>query len=221
MAQHAGTAVTESGQNETLPQSHFTRIFFLVWALWIILAGVFGYWVGSNRTALPSDGAAEVGFARDMITHHANAVELTMIIIDQTEDGDLRFLARDMMLTQQAQIGQMQGWLQVWGLPIASVAPHMAWMGMPMEGLMPGMASTEALDRLGGLHGTEADILFLNLMIAHHQSGVDMARAVLQSTNRPEVTALANAIVVSQENEISLMREMLQQKGGVESQPIR
>lgn len=47
------------------------------------------------------------------------------------------------MLTQQAQIGQMQGWLNVWGSPIASIEPAMAWMEMPTTDPMPGMATLE------------------------------------------------------------------------------
>jgi uncharacterized protein (DUF305 family) len=78
-----------------------------------------------------------------MIVHHANAVEMATILRDRTDDDAMRLFALDIMMTQQAQIGQMQGWLQVWGLPIAPSAPEMAWMGMPVEGLMPGMATTE------------------------------------------------------------------------------
>ena len=90
-------------------------------------------------TRLPGEGSAEAGFARDMMVHHAQAVEMAEIVRNKTERNEIRILATDTALTQQAQIGQMQGWLGVWGLPITGTEPAMAWMGHPTQGRMPGM----------------------------------------------------------------------------------
>ncbi len=89
----------------------------------------------------PGEGSAEAGFARDMMVHHAQAVEMAEIVRDKTQNEEIWTLASDIALTQQAQIGIMQGWLGVWGLPTTGEEPAMAWMGHPMEGLMPGMAT--------------------------------------------------------------------------------
>jgi uncharacterized protein (DUF305 family) len=86
-----------------------------------------------------------------MIIHHAQAVQMAEIIRDKTQSDDMRLLAADISLTQQGQIGIMQGWLQVWGLPISGSEPAMAWMGHPMDGLMPGMATPEEISRLSQL----------------------------------------------------------------------
>jgi uncharacterized protein (DUF305 family) len=155
----------------------------------------------------------EVGFARDMITHHAQAVDMATLIRDRTADPELRQIALDILLTQQAQIGQMQGWLNTWGYPIASTEPAMTWMGMPVTGLMPGMASPEQLNQLREIEGIEADILFLQLMITHHRSGVDMGQAALEQARRLEVRSLAQSMVDAQVLEIDLMEALLQQKG--------
>jgi uncharacterized protein (DUF305 family) len=219
MANEAGALTGNADTPRTTSTSRFDRTFFLVLALWMLISGVVGFWLGTNRTTFPGDNSAEVGFARDMIVHHANAVDMATILRDRTDDDAMRLFALDVMLTQQGQIGQMQGWLQVWELPIAPSLPQMAWMGMPVEGQMPGMATAEQLAQLDELEGVEADVLFLNLMIPHHQAGVDMARAVLQRTERPEVRALAQAIVTAQETEIAIMREMLQGKGAEETPP--
>jgi uncharacterized protein (DUF305 family) len=48
-----------------------------------------------------------------MMVHHAQAVEMAEIVRDRTENPQTRTLATDIALTQQAQIGQMQGWLAV------------------------------------------------------------------------------------------------------------
>jgi uncharacterized protein (DUF305 family) len=210
-----------ANENEAENQSGFlTRnkwAIFLIVVLWLIIAGVLGYWIGSSRAA-PADSSAEAGFARDMIVHHANAVTMAILLRDHTEDDAMRLLALDIMMTQQAQIGQMQGWLQVWGLPIATGGTQMAWMGMPTEDLMPGMATEEDLEQLDSLEGVDADILFLDLMIPHHQAGVHMAEAVLTYTDRPEVVTLAQAIVTAQQAEITMMRDLLVQKGAEPSE---
>jgi len=66
---------------------------------------------------------------------------------------------------------------------------------------------------LRDLKGIEADGSFLQLMIPHHRSGVEMANAVLEYTEQPEVIALAQAIANSQISEIALMQSLLQAKG--------
>ena len=87
----------------------------------------------------------------------------------------------------------------------------MEWMGMSTEGAMPGMASREEINRLRDLPPEEADRLFLQLMIPHHEAAVPMSDAVLEQTSNPAVERLANAIIDSQEAEISIMQEMLQE----------
>ena len=86
-----------------------------------------------------------------MIVHHGQAVQMAEIVRDRTNSDVMRILAADISLTQQAQAGIMQGWLGVWGLPIGSSEPAMAWMGHPTEGLMPGMAAPDEIDRLSKL----------------------------------------------------------------------
>ena len=164
-------------------------------------------------TRLPGNDSAEAGFARDMMVHHAQAVEMAEIVRDKTESEEVRILASDISLTQQAQIGIMQGWLAVWGLPVTGTEPAMAWMGHPTEGRMPGMANPEEVNRLRNAPPEEADAMFLRLMIPHHQAAIPMAEAVLEETDRPEVEQLAGAIVASQRAEIKTMQGMLRDMG--------
>ena len=162
----------------------------------------------------PGDDSAEAGFARDMIVHHGQAVQMAEIIRDKTESDSVRLLASDISLTQQGQIGIMQGWLQVWGLPITGSEPAMAWMGHPTEGLMPGMAAPDEIDRLGTLPHDRADVLFLRLMIAHHEAAIPMAQAVLKRTDQPEVSRLAKDMIATQKAEIENMKAMVNKRVG-------
>ncbi len=161
----------------------------------------------------PAEDSAEAGFARDMMVHHAQAVQMAEIVRDKTESEEIRTLSADIALTQQVQIGQMQGWLAVWGLPATGREPAMTWMGHPTEGRMPGMASPEELNDLQRASPKEDDTLFLQLMIPHHEAALPMAEAVLGETDRPEVERLAGAIAASQRGEIEMMKGLLNQRG--------
>jgi uncharacterized protein (DUF305 family) len=180
----------------------------------ILAAGIIVYLVAqSGAIDSPSDGSAEAGFARDMKTHHGQAVEMAMIVRDRTTDPEIRTFVTDMLLTQQNQIGQFEGWLGVWGLPLGSEAKPMAWMGHEVDGLMPGMATSDQVAALAEMPHDDMVRSFLELMIVHHQSAVDMAQAVLERSDDPVVTRMAQAIIDSQATEISRMEEMLARYG--------
>jgi uncharacterized protein (DUF305 family) len=171
----------------------------------------------------PTDISGDAGFARDMQVHHSQAVEMSLIVRDRTTDERVRLLAYDVLRTQQQQAGQMYAWLELWGLPQASNQAPMTWaggMGHDMGAAsgstatttMPGMASAADLRRLGTLQGRDAERLYLELMIAHHRGGVEMAEAAIRLAHQPEVLELARKIVVAQESEISLMQGMLRER---------
>lgn len=176
--------------------------------------------------ARPPDRSAEAGFARDMQVHHEQAVEMAMIVRDLTDDPEVRLLAYDIATSQAQQSGQMFGWLAGWGLPQAPSEPPMTWMTRPAldgagghDGMapsahvpgsaMPGLATAQQLAELRAASGVEAERVFLTLMIAHHQGGVEMARAVLERSDNRVVVDLATSIVRAQTSEITLMQEML------------
>lgn len=167
------------------------------------------------RAAVPVETSAEAGFARDMAVHHSQAVELADLMRTRTTDAELIILCTDIVLTQQNQIGRFYGWLDQWDLPATNPSP-MAWMndghsGMAMD--MPGMATRAEVAELSTLPLADAEIAFLRLLIRHHRGGVEMAEAVLQLTDRPEVLRAAKAVQTSQTNEIDVMNAMLATRG--------
>ena len=184
----------------------------VVLALVLILLGAL--WATAlARPIDPADDSPEAGFARDMMTHHAQAVEMADIVRARTKDPTIRVLATDIVLTQQAQIGQFQGWLAAWGLPIGSAEPAMSWMGHPTPGLMPGLATDEEIAALGELPPKEADARLLQMMIPHHRAALTMARAILDMTDKPEVVAAGRKTLEAQGAEIALMQELLVERG--------
>ncbi|WP_326821180.1 DUF305 domain-containing protein [Streptosporangium sp. NBC_01639] len=177
-----------------------------------------------GRSTTPTDASAEAGFARDMAVHHAQAVEMSFAARDGSKDEELRRLAYDIIVTQTAQRGIFSGWLQQWGLDQAGERPSMAWMAghghgatAPASAAMPGMASEEELTRLREATGKDQEVLFLQLMIRHHEGGVQMAQGLLKLSDRDEVATMARHIVEGQTGEIKLMTDMLRQRG---AQPL-
>jgi hypothetical protein len=79
---------------------------------------------------------------------------------------------------------------------------------------MPGMATPATVNLLRRSTGTDADVLFLRAMIPHHQAAILMSEAVLNRTDRAEVTRFARGIIAAQRNEITVMRQMLRAKHG-------
>ncbi len=182
-----------------------------------LLVGVLGtLWVVHSRDAGPTDFGADAGFARDMQTHHAQAVEMAFLVRDRSSDAEVRTVAFDIITSQQQQAGQMFGWLVQWGLDQTGSRPPMAWAGgehamahAGPDGSMPGMATPGQLAELEASTGVEAERIFLRLMIDHHAGGVAMARAAVAQARTPEVLRLAGAIAAAQASEIALLEQML------------
>lgn len=173
-----------------------------------------------GTAAVPDTDSADAGFARDMIVHHQQAVEMSLIVRDLTDDEEVRRLAYDVINTQANQRGMLLGWLEQWELPASSAAPPMSWMGheMPFEArdgaLMPGMATNTQLDRLRGTEGEDAEVLFLTLMTEHHEGGAQMSQMAEATVETPVVRRLAKTTLRGQRSEIELMRDMLDERGG-------
>ena len=144
---------------------------------------------GPSAPATPSATSAEAGFARDMQTHHAQAVDMAILVREATDDPEVRLLALDILTAQSQQMGQMYAWLVSWGVPQTSTELPMAWMARPaLDGdhdehseshvpgeRMPGLATPEQMAALADAEGVDAERLFLELMTEHHIGGVEMA----------------------------------------------
>ncbi|MEU4918184.1 DUF305 domain-containing protein [Streptomyces parvus] len=184
-----------------------------------------------RATGAPAADSADAGFARDMAVHHQQAVEMSFIVRDRTEDEDVRRLAYDIANTQANQRGMLLGWLDLWGLPKVAGGddPPMAWMGSggghqghqhggqhtdgDADGvLMAGMASRAELERLARLDGEQAEVFYLQLMTDHHKGGVAMAEACASRCTVPVEQRLARGMVEGQQSELGLMRDMLTER---------
>ena len=206
MATNVNSEVTYSDTNGSNSSPSYMPI-IITGIVMLALGGLLGYWFG--RAQVPAADSVEVGFARDMSIHHEQAVQMAALVYDRTENDAIRSLAFDILTTQQGQIGIMSGWLDAWDMPWTSAGPRMGWMGMPMEGLMPGMATAEEMAALREATGEAADAIFLQLMIPHHRSGVEMAQYAADRVTIEPVRLLATGMSTAQDLEIAYMEELL------------
>jgi uncharacterized protein (DUF305 family) len=113
---------------------------------------------------------ADVEFMQGMISHHAQALEMTELLATRTESDLMRKLALRIELSQDDEIRMMQGWLAARGEKVTDVHAHHA----AGAHLMPGMLTPEEMDLLRNAKGVAFDRLFLELMIKHHQGALTM-----------------------------------------------
>lgn len=151
--------------------------------------------------------AADVRFMQGMLSHHAQAIEMTDLVETRAERADVRLLAHRIADSQADEIRMMRAWLAARGQVVPDEhADHMRGAAMP------GMLTPDEMDRLRAAAGAQFDRLFLELMIKHHEGAITMVRALYATDGagqESEIDAFASDVVADQQIEIRRMREML------------
>jgi len=176
------------------------------------LAGAIGWTVGSGRP--PGADTADVGFLRDMRTHHENAINIAQIELVNGQEPAAKVFAEEIIRFQAYEIGLMDRTALDWGhRPEDRPDEAMAWMGEPVAAQeMPGIASDEEMDLLRSAEG-ETDAVFVALMIDHHRAGVAMAEAAADLVDDDQVRQLAARIARTQTLEIAEMTAVAERLG--------
>jgi uncharacterized protein (DUF305 family) len=176
-----------------------------------VLCGALGWVIGNNR-ATPDPNAVDIGFLQDMRTHHEQAVYLGLYYLSlENTDPELRVLAREIVFGQGIDIGRMIQLLRLYGATETNESDTaMTWMNEPTPNdRMPGLASEADIDKLLASSGDDANKLFVDLMVAHHQGGIHMAEYALDHANEIEVRRFANAMIQSQSGEIEELQALI------------
>ncbi|MFF5179338.1 DUF305 domain-containing protein [Micromonospora sp. NPDC000316] len=188
-------------------------------AIMLVVGLLLGYAGGllTPQLTRPGDASVEAGFARDMTTHHTQAVEMSLTAYRSATLPAVRQMAVDIATGQQGEIGAMQTWLREWGLSPTGTERPMAWMSdgaAVRDGLMPGMATPQQMAALRDAQGIEVDRQFLTLMINHHLGGIHMIDAVLGETDNDEVVRVAQTMKSTQQTELNNLRQLQAQAKG-------
>ncbi|MGW0758178.1 DUF305 domain-containing protein [Streptomyces sp. NPDC002814] len=147
-----------------------------------------------------SPNAADVSFARMMIEHHTQALEMTELAPDRAESTKIKKLAERIAAAQKPEIEGMKGWLKTHGQKETG--------GGHDHATMPGMATEGQLSNLRKAKGKAFDQLFITLMITHHEGAVTMATEVKAQGNNVQIEEMADDTVAQQTSEINRMRDL-------------
>ncbi|MEJ1202723.1 MULTISPECIES: DUF305 domain-containing protein [unclassified Streptomyces] len=148
--------------------------------------------------------AADVAFAKGMIPHHRQAIEMADIAPSRAQSAEVKKLAADIKKAQDPEIKTLSGWLTSWGeeVPAAGAMDHsMHDMG--------GMMTAEEMTELENASGKAFDTAFMEMMIKHHEGAVEMARTEQADGTYGPARKMAGEIIEAQSTEIEQMNDLL------------
>jgi uncharacterized protein (DUF305 family) len=137
-----------------------------------------------------------------MITHHAQALEMTGYVPDRAAGRAIRLLAERLRLSQEAETDQMETWLVE--RDEEAVGVHSA--------SMPGMLTAAELEEMRKATGREFNRLFLEGMLKHHLGALTMVSELREQPAagiEPAIDSFARHVVADQEIEIDRIEVLL------------
>ena len=142
-------------------------------------------------------GTAEYdqNFIDGMVPHHQAATDMAKVAQRKAEHPGIKGLADAIIADQEREIGQLKAWRKAW---YGSDTIPAGMGGHQMAGMDVDLRQLEAAQPF--------DKAFIDAMIPHHQSAIDMAKAAQTQAKRQEIKDLAGQIVAAQQREIDQMR---------------
>ncbi len=163
---------------------------------------------GTQAQANAESNAADVRFAMAMAKHHRQTIEMAGII--QVKDGvseEIQSQAVKIKSVHEPETAQLEGMLRAWGGLTGTAESQRSHAAEQYAA--EGMVGPEQMEELAAATGDDAEQLFLELMIAHHEATIAVAEGALAKGSNPEAMALARTIVETQRQELDRMRAML------------
>jgi len=141
-------------------------------------------------------------FIDAMVPHHQGAIEMAHVALENAEHEEIRELSRNIISGQQAEIQELK----------AIKKEEFGTSRVPMDmsmGQMKGMGMMMDPQSLG--EENPFDEAFIDAMIPHHQSAIEMAEVANEKSENPRIKELAQNIVSAQKREIEQMRRWREQ----------
>jgi uncharacterized protein (DUF305 family) len=141
-------------------------------------------------------------FIDAMVPHHQGAIEMAKVALKHAEHEEIKELSHNIISSQQAEIEELKsikkeefGTSQV---PMEMSQEQMRGMGMMMDPQQ--LANQKPFDEA-----------FIDAMIPHHRSAIEMAQVALENSDNPKIKELAQNIISAQQREIEQMTQWRQQ----------
>ena len=118
---------------------------------------------------------ADVKFPQGMIVHHEQAIIMSEMANERTNNKIILDLAKRIDVSQKDEINFMESWLKQRNeYADSSHSDHHMHESHHMHMNMVGMATPKQLNDLSNSKSTDFDRLFLQLMITHHDGALEM-----------------------------------------------
>jgi uncharacterized protein (DUF305 family) len=154
-----------------------------------------------------------------MIPHHQVAIDMSKILIQYTNDPNLAFIARKIIVGQQDQILEMEQILQSKISKIETPNNNREFRQSLIEYYHPKLSkdiNTKChrhffeMDNKQ-LKNMKCDTQYIKHMIPHHQVAVNMSEQLLKHSNNMLMISFAYSIILNQKYEIWLLKQLLHQ----------
>jgi uncharacterized protein (DUF305 family) len=163
-----------------------------------------GMEMGSGETApkdLIVDGEySDERFIDMMAAHHQMAIDMAEIAQQHAQLPEIQLIADAIVSTQQAEIEQLAS--------IKEAEFDSSEVPMMMNPEEPSMYAMAMPDELA--QQEPFDLAFIDSMVPHHASAIEMASTALIHSDNPEIKSLARIIIDAQSREIGEMIELRQ-----------
>ncbi len=137
--------------------------------------------------------SSEKEFITEMIPHHQEAVDTAKEVLARgATTPEIKKLLENIVTAQEKEIADMKSWYQ-------------AWYGVPYQ---PSGNYKPMMRDLSKLNGKDIDKAFLEDMVMHHMGAIMMAQSVQSYIEHDEIRSLTKAIISSQTEEITQMRQL-------------
>ncbi len=137
-------------------------------------------------------------FIDAMVPHHQGAIEMANVALKNAEHKEITELSRDIVSTQQAEIVELKA-IKKEEYGTSKVPMEMSPSQMRSMGMM--------MDPQQLAHSDPFDKAFIDAMIPHHRSAIEMAKVAHEESKIPEIKELAENIVGAQQREIEQMKQ--------------
>ena len=147
----------------------------------------------------------DIYWMSQMIAHHNIAVDMANFVLKNGKDAKVKKTAQEIVKAQSLEVKQMTGWLKSW----YNAKPDATQMKLMVVDMQPMVDASQGKMRGHSMTMGGADKNFLENMIPHHQSAVDMAKLALTKALRPELKTFAQGVIDVQTEEIAQYQTML------------
>ena len=158
--------------------------------------------MGSNGMArqmvMENGKYSDKAFVDAMVPHHQGAIEMAQVALKNAEHAEIKELSRNIISSQQAEIEELKAIKKeefgTSNVPMEMSPEQMRSMGMMMD--PQELANREPFDKA-----------FIDAMIPHHQSAIEMAEVAYEESKNPRIKELAENIMSAQKREIEQMKQ--------------